>query len=215
MKNTKGLSGVITTLIMILLCIVCIGIIWVIVSPYLELLEKPEFTITKEECFNEGNEVRIDYKCENGNMGSLILLIPIKWNSIEEDCNFTFSYISNATCNQVEVDDIKIYEERCCSCKEDFSKPIANCDIKKERCPVTYVLVCEEFFVLKDKISKEDLTIDWLSENCECVVDGETCRIYKTKEEASLSLSGTKDCAITIEYDCKKYKCGEYFVEVK
>jgi len=36
MKNTKGLSGVITTLIIILLVIAAIGIIWAVVNPFLK-----------------------------------------------------------------------------------------------------------------------------------------------------------------------------------
>jgi len=36
MKNTKGLSGVITTLIIILLVIAAIGIIWAVVNPFIQ-----------------------------------------------------------------------------------------------------------------------------------------------------------------------------------
>ncbi len=36
MKNTKGLSGVITTLIIILLVIAAIGIIWAVVNPFIK-----------------------------------------------------------------------------------------------------------------------------------------------------------------------------------
>jgi len=220
MKNTKGLSGVMTTLTIILVVIFFIGIAWIVISSF---LEKPEFTITKEECFNESNEVRIDYKCENGNMGSLILLIPIKWNSIEEDCNFTFSYISNATCNQVEVGAFEIaivqnqtndydeFEKLCWQMESKGNKYIFGCCRSQFGCGG---------WCCYDK--KQSLSIDWLNENCECLKMKGAIAFWDCGENylrtTTEKIKPNNNCNFDSwsgDYPCKKYKCGDYFVEVE
>ncbi|MBU4308751.1 MAG: hypothetical protein KJ566_03070 [Nanoarchaeota archaeon] len=63
MKNTKGLSGVITTLIIILLVIAAIGIIWAVVNPFIK--DSGEEFDTTTKCLNVGVEPT-KLSCEDG-----------------------------------------------------------------------------------------------------------------------------------------------------
>lgn len=60
------------------------------------------------------------------------------------------------------------------------------------------------FYFPPEKISKANLTLDWLNENCECWFckewyEGDECWLKEYPEE----------------YEINKYKCGNYTVEVK
>ncbi len=114
-------------------------------------------------------------------------------------------------CEPVEVDEIFLGE-----CKEGFeqvdepsglTKHILMCsqDLCDYIGEINYCFSAYDFVVMQG-ISKEDLTIEWLDENCECPFLW-TCEKSFVK---SCSKPRYKD------YEkCLKYKCGKYTVEVE
>ena len=106
-------------------------------------------------------------------------------------------YETEEVCEQVEVDEIKIYggEINITLCITDFSNNS----------------VCESSHKLKPK---KDISIEWLNENCECLEP-----IYLRKKEGCIENETYDDCPPRIclpgePKKCSKYSCGKYFVEV-
>ena len=99
MKNKKGVSAIVATLILIVLVFVAVGIIYAVIINILE----PHFKITKEECRNEMEifEGKIEY-----------FSIEEKINFTELDLNISgVAYIlTKKICEQVEVERIEYKE---------------------------------------------------------------------------------------------------------
>lgn len=127
-------------------------------------------------------------------------------------------------CNKVEVDEIeydfydnKIAPERykTFSCPEGY---FCKCNMIDELSQgYCYTLckndLCNLAFI---KISKKDITKEWLDEKCECI-ESDNCSLAKDYEEC---IAKNYSCCITGNYKlgggkCSKYKCGDYEVEVK
>ena len=126
-------------------------------------------------------------------------------------------------CEQVEVEEIEIYDFKDVhNFTEDISDREHKCTFNEK----TEYYVCESYFGLK-RISKQELTTDWLDENCECAISKEdrltgwggayclnvqACD-YDTNCSGCYGQS-IDDCRC-IYSKCENYKCGDYFVEVK
>lgn len=107
------------------------------------------------------------------------------------------------TCEPVEVDEIEIYDRLIYYNINDYipATLFAN---------KSYTLFTNNedywFYENYNKISKSDLTLDWLDENCEC--------IERACDNSIKEIDGKRvKCADT--NFCQKYKCGEYQVEIK
>jgi len=95
MKNTKGLSGVITTLIIILLVIAAIGIIWAVVQPFIK---------------GSGEKFDINTKCLN------VGVEPTKLNCAGGACNVTVKRSEG----EEEIAGVKFYLE----CQKEILKKL-------------------------------------------------------------------------------------------
>ncbi|HUS49082.1 MAG TPA: hypothetical protein VMZ91_02900 [Candidatus Paceibacterota bacterium] len=201
MKNKKD-TDVLTIIIIILLVLAVIVIVWKVVV--YNIKPQSQFNITKDECVNETiytygcacenfstKHSYIEQKCQQKEVEE----IEIKHSVMKKYTNFLFwsweiepSLKELDNCNKIcekyegsELTPGVCMEGECCSCNIPY------------------------------KISKKDLNIKWLEENCECIncpckatLNGKEC-VWKTQE----------DC----NRNCQKYKCqfdeNKYFVEIK
>lgn len=199
MKNKKD-EEIIIKLILIISVLIVVGIIWMICE---NVLLKPEFKITKEECWNEEELIILwnDVRAKNFNIThKQISEITYMWLADDyfiecpknlDDC---FAYKITEVCKPVEAEEIILNNYNCSVWEYDSSK-YWNCMYRNE--------------IFKDIVSKEDLTIEFLEENCFC------------KEACEISLCHTAPEGVYIfnytdlGYECSNYECGEYQVEVK
>lgn len=96
-----------------------------------------------------------------------------------------FANSSIEFCEHQEVDRIE-YNSKCCSNSKDEYAPVFCYGCKKN-------------------ISKEDLTEEWLEENCICINGVEHCEMIN--EDTCKVIEGKFD-------KCRQHKCGNYTVEV-
>lgn len=174
--------------------------ILILLHPYIN--PKPEYNIIKEVCVNETNEFS-PLAINSCSLGCLKFKIII--NSSIEYYNLCKSFCLNELnltiqkCSRVEVDKI----EKCVPFNES-SCVFQGCIVEIDG---------EEVAEIKDgkyciKISKSDLTQDWLDGNCECI---DYCR----KVWRQVECPANEEVIIERNYKCSKYKCGEFWVEVK
>lgn len=183
-----------------------------------------KFNITKEEC---KNETTLDSLSKAG------CIINSSWDNdqfnitivcpqcYDENCNLNFE---EKVCELIEVEKIpmncnpkdfnqKDYPKECLdyrSCLNNCIRwgsiyfPIYKDDPEKYECDCKF-----------PTISKQDLTIEWLDKNCECVECGLKCKEYIYQKEEH-----EYDCGFDEEKGwckgCKKYKCGDsYYVKIE
>lgn len=220
MKNKKGLSAIVATLIMILLFLVIIGIIWVVV---INIFEQDQFTITKEVCegedFNVNLKNNFSHTWKNLQHFSELRIIYDDYNDI--------LYLKTSKCEQVKVDEdfyfrslvgknvIKYNRSDDSHTTEDFEIYSNYCwNIGGEQ-----IFTCKEnpkdLLCCYKKISKQDLTVEWLDENAECVDwdwKGKSCpkgyKSYENPQGITYCNAPYKDSA------CSKYKYEDYTIEV-
>jgi len=170
------------------------------------------FTIYKEECWNEfydaiiiNNETwknnKTFEKCEKVEFGEIKIsrlnLEKLKdCSSPLQDTNFTI-VVSVLNASSSEIDNIQI----------------GNTTIKINR--------CDHEEIHYKTISKQNLTIEWLDENCECSYEGFLHKGFYCYDDGEFD--GEKFvkepyCETELERlnrGCNYYKCGDYYVEVK
>jgi len=171
---------------------------------------KPQFTISKDECVNEIGDYKgwvnenYDWTTDINNL--ILASVENNWIYIGNNSSIEKLeiYELETSCEQVKVDEIVIKTEDLKSDYEDFSKECYN----NKLCQASYIDDVNygvDIFILNKNSNL--LTTDWLDENCECI---ECLYDYKS-ENIKLSLHNEKFCG----GECLRYKCGEYFVEVK
>ena len=175
-KKKKGMKISVADIITIVL----IFTIWVLLFILLcKIFEEPQFKITKEECENKTiSVIGNDY----GGKGDWI---------------YYFNPPANAThCSRVEVDEIEIWDD-----PTNGVSPL-NCstlNIGAELSLNNDGFFCKDGIVQKlNVILKQDLTIKWLEENCEC--------------SFAPIPSRETDYLFDIE-NCIEFKCGDYIME--
>lgn len=187
MKTKKGLSEIANNIIVILLVLVVVGLAWV----FMPNIEEPHYKLYKEVCEDLGKHC--DKKCINFCNGI--------WQEAIEKENYNWNYTKcyeynnccEDSCEQVEVDELLWWHEN------------LTHDINK------YAKIQGW-----EAIDKKDLSINWLSENCECVDwdwKGKSClkgyEPYENPQGMIFCNAPYKDSA------CSKYKYGDYIIEIK
>jgi len=212
MKNKNG-EGLPIVIVIILLVLAFIVVIWNIFSIYLE----PEFIITKEECWNESycgklqSNMTINLSDRSNCSESIKKCEQVEVYEMSYFTKWNYSSINFIPCQRNNID----YEcQGLCGLfgilneNLDWSKsPMENCE-KSEGHFVGFNLYYDDINKETNdlisprniSIKEEDLTINWLNENCECLEN-----IEYTPNSAENS----------INVPCSKYKCENYFVEVK
>ena len=216
-KQTKDVMGkkaqgqIITTILIILLVLSAIVIVWQVVERELNKVQDIEFNITREGCWNKiyadaimiaSCKIGCFYPIKEGN----ISLTEVKqMQRCSNNCDEIFNY-SEEVCEQVEVDKIIINEKLLklminqSKGDELFFKNLCK-DLKGEygvysENPEQIVLTCTDY--TERVISKKDLTIEWLENNC--------AMILKNKEQ--FDASGGDSGFIN------SFKCKDYYIEV-
>ena len=183
MKNKKGAMemsvGTIVTIVLLM------AILMLMIAIVMREFDKPEFNITQEECWNE-TQVFDDgdnFLCSDGSRG----FINESKKDILKEIENCFYLPIREVCEQVEVENLTISVPECFEW--------ANREDVSEGEYFKYGVPCVNLGLRDKIISKQDLTIDWLNENCEGI-NPEKCYL-------------DKPC------DYLEYECGEnYFVEV-
>lgn len=124
------------------------------------------------------------------------------WNNdLTEYCNIDLLNVNCASFPDEEPD-FRIYKQECPTCERVEVNQFTfgeSCNYDEQG----NVMGCGGTL-----IKKEDLTIDWLDEYCEC----QKCNCsIANKEIKEPCIDSQKECF----RDCQKYKCGEYFVELE
>lgn len=199
----------------ILVAIIVLGVLWFL----LDMPQKQEFKIYKEECWNEPCFASVDklvgvnftYKATAlgmGNEGKCIIEYPkdcspnnktIFGEVPEFMCEGQFS---ESTCERVEVDKLQYNEEQFMNlCNEENKGNFAT---------------CEDIWNWAKQLSgyaivfKEDITLEMLNENCLCLEQ------LNSEENVMCIATLENNYCQGFEYDgCYKYKCGDYLVEDK
>ena len=196
--------------------VIIAGLVGAIFHVSMSQLSKPEFTITKEECWNKttlesmldgtfGRQVFLETIIERQEIFFELTGEYYKYTeeevreSREEFYSITFD---KEICEQIEVDDdwteIEVCEKSEFKNMSDKDILIMNCFVQDK-----YASHKENgIFCCRNKY-KKDLSTEWLDENCECL----DCEgVHELDKE---------QCELVEELSCLKYKCGEYYVEVK
>ena len=131
--------------------------------------QEPHFKIYKEECRNETPDE--NFLCADGSRG---WLNPENKDVLKE-LNNCFYIPEREVCELVEVDEINLGK-----CKEGFEQADEPSGLSKDIL-MCYQETCEYIeevdwsscssiydFIVIQRISKQDLTIEWLDGNCEC-----------------------------------------------
>lgn len=177
------------------------------ISSFIQMRDKPEFTIYEEVCknksiFSEGSK-RIDVKDFGHNSNELAeYLTEINYSQdsgVEIQCSTNLDGDGSCviglflreeeSCEQVEVERAEIPSERVLSCIDD---------------------VCEQG---TEWMRKEYLTINWLDRACECI---------EPIMEETMRLDGCRDAGDAVGCDavwskqvgCNEYKCDKFLVKV-
>ena len=199
MKNKRGISLIVTLLMIILLIMVAIGIFWYVTEDILE----PHFKITKEECITKSFSDLATTGCEIGCIKYSLEYMKEKEGSYDEvvllRCKNYCYELSYEDCEQVKVDEIEIIKTK----KECFGW--ANRENISDEDYLHYGIPCIDLRLKNEtiKISKQDLTEEWLDENCECVEMTFEGKTYKTKVEI-YEINMSKE---TAKKYCSKYSC--------
>lgn len=123
MKNTKGLSGVITTLIIILLVIAAIGIIWAVVNPFIK--GAGDDIATQTNCMNLEIEVQ-SVTCTAGDACIVKLkrgadggVQPNGVKLLFYNAAGTSNYPADVTLTAGDLDELEIYTTPAINAKTD------------------------------------------------------------------------------------------------
>lgn len=155
---------------------------------------EPEFKITKEVC-GFGDAINVELILNNYYSSKVLGLSEYNLHTLingDENisCDNSVCIVSFMThpmvCKDVEVEEIReyfIYTEENPQC--NFSE-----NIQETLCKADFRII----------ISKQDLTIEWLNENC-IQYSAKNCSSYNERN-------------VCIEHKIKGYKCGDYKVEV-
>ncbi len=188
--------------IILLIGIVIVGWLWVLWAYNVKVLPQPKFKIYAKVCEEIYTPNIIIVKCPNDTYKTYPKSASMMINLLS--CTLVFE--------DIEKHNQTIYNNRFCFKKGD--EVVGMCDTKtvchqeevenlisyieeKELCVyfVDGTKECENYSVV-ETISKQDLTLDWLDENCICY--------YVCVNE-----NGRIRCP-----ECDKYVCGDYIVEV-
>jgi hypothetical protein len=197
-KKQKELSLIVTTLIIILMVSVAVGLVWIVVKKAIV----PQYIITEEVCEEENiySDPTLFYN-------ETITLYPndkIERNyGYSGDFTLVYRFIGiKTTCHEEEVDEIHIE----CKHQEKFNDTRFILEFLCE--DIVYQDEKGNFF---DKISKSDLSPEWLDENTECV-DGDFYCEYMTID----TVKNETYCNYEIEVlECSTYKLGNYTITRK
>ena len=260
MKNKKGLSLIVTLLMIILLIFVAIGIFWFVTRNIIY----PEFKITMNECENKTNypyhrlTLYVSLGCPHcEKQKSILEENNVEWiNTI--DC---FDYTKECFDKNIMAvpswrieGDEKIYkglktldelqEMLNESWEEEICEPILvdEIEIESHTYELNYgywdcndvcfweegvnysndggksdwdrIRICQDncdkeytYKTPNKTIPKQDLTISWLDENCEC---SDYCR----ERYGQIQCPANEERRIEGNYKCSQYNCGNYIVEV-
>jgi len=218
----------------VFIALVVIGIVGLIV-----INQEPHLKITKEECRNEtyyeSNSKNVEVSIKSSNFYSLEDLGFLAFTKIKDE--FDNPILTNqGIARIVGINDthktyiiwIKIYskiiKEVCesvivdewffiCNNSDYYGRPPTDCELKEYEFPI------KTFWGNYDEgnnvITIENMEIEWLDENCECV------EVYdKDKKEKILCGENEKHLCRAFtnrpkHFECSKYKWGEYFVEIE
>ena len=213
MEYKKGMSEITTTVILVILVLVAIGIVWGVISSLVNQ-SQPEFKITVEECVSYQTQ-KVSWNINNYYASKVLGLNEYNLHSLlngEEDiicdehiCTITASYFYE-TCEQIEVGEIEYAPYSDCTTNENyFSKEEINHTWISSKNETHYCII--EY----NKKLKEDLTIEWLEENCGCLdFQGNPTKSYnscKTHSADNEALKREGKCCAEL-----KYKCDEDFI---
>jgi len=197
--------------------------------------DNQEFNITKKECVNKTITENIAlplhlfsyFDRENPPTESELISVCLNINgTIHEDerwedkkWDFTlYCMIEDFThekevCEDVEVEKIdydcveKITtttDSVCPDCviwKDDKKNPYVDWIVNNESQILKREVICRK------ELSKKDLNVDWLSDNCKCI----RC---KSEENLQFCMKDGEDIIGCRCADCQKYKCKDYQIEV-
>lgn len=207
MRNKGQIEMSVGTIVTIVLLITCVILGIVLIK---SIFSEPEFKITKEVCVYEINKTIEDRVYDNYYLMEDTL--EDKWH--ESGCwryeKFDIDlehlpYICKELKNDLKENiDYLIYNLRII---EIFNKIEVCEDVEVEEVEVKIKLSTLEYLFLD--MSKEELTIDWLDENCEKNYHCEVADlvIIENSDISEISL-GDKPC------EFKNYQCQLYKVEV-
>ena len=190
MVNKKGQSAMeflMTYGLAILAAIVAIAILaWFWED---SLTKNDYFTIYKEECRNETVKINphTEFIIKKVGYGDLIF-------NFEEPTEIESLSYKKEVCEKVEVNEIRVYNQKQI-CHIYYNDRGSYCDISEKQ--------------LDKIILKQDLTKEWLEENCECS-KRLYCRMGICYSSKVYDLNEEEENMIK----CFKYKCGDYYVEV-
>lgn len=213
MKNKKGLSLIMTLLFIILMIFVAIGIFWFVTTYGFE----PHFKITTEVMVNE-TIFLYEYKCDGGGIEKSERRVPLIYNENNIRCllqntNYPEERVI-VKYEQVEVGEIEIYRFKDIhNFTEDISDREHKCTFNEK----TEYYVCESYFGLK-RISKQDLTIDWLEKNCEQICNKDCEGFPRVCGDGPLMFGDENKIVRDGDCECERYceyKCGDYTVETQ
>ena len=177
--------------------------------PHEETKYAPEMTcieLSNETCFE------LEKQIENLYVEYFIL--------VRRSFNETFQ-----VCKQVEVDEILDEKYHYWFILKNRSSKTTD-EFEKNQCISIKGVWVEnkDYFSCLKKSSKQDLSIEFLDENCECIEvydkidDRKEHEVigYKSylEKECKLYTNSRDFCERLENLKCSKYKCGEYFVEV-
>ena len=206
-----------TFFIIVTLLLIAVGVIGIILSNAPS--QEPEFKIEKNECWNEPSKniiVEIDSFCEHVAKDSQSYEID-NYKTIKDSCKDNFYVLVK------ELDYLQIIIEYPFELIVETKKVCKQVEVVGMYFLGRYInnsQKCGELEVAErwnestircmKRISKQDLTIEWLDENCECLEL--TCKKgdYHALDDLCIGESGKR----YKPNNCEKYKCGEYQVEV-
>ena len=226
--SKKGLSAVVSTLIIVLLFLVAIGIIWVVVD---NILNYEQFKITERVCEKQPNYKYFDILCEDGTSGRYTeegVLYFLQQQTTKQNCMVNISINYETICHEEEVDEIEIRKgnktidviRTTYYLGGDLEKDKEGFLSKNYICIKTRGRIFKQLLCISNNyifIDKKDLTTEWLVENAECINPIMSCDISEKKFNNCLEkseesfISCRRSC---IQTDCSKYKLGNYTIEV-
>ena len=119
MKNTKGLSGVITTLIIILLVIAAIGIIWAVVNPFIkgaggDIASQTDcmaldLKVQKAVCDNTGDNCNVTLK-RGSDSGKEIAGVKLLFYNADETDSYSYNFVTDIGENSLATTPINVID---------------------------------------------------------------------------------------------------------
>lgn len=210
MRNKKGVSENLIIFIICCLVLLTIGIVWKVVEKIIE----PEFKITKEKCINK-TIIMVEYNnCEPNNFTikeeGRIPLVFAYFSIIElvkEYCEYDYILNTEEFCKQIKVDEVE-YKIMNSEWMNECTIPLSNTSIMINITIDGYIIeACYSLIPpsIDNNISKQDLNIEWLDDNCDC----------KIIEINNMEIPCDYLKCSNREKACSQYKCNDYLVEVK